>query len=161
MSTRRTSSPCGSLAEHGPGFRGYLVERGYSASVANKHLQLLADLSRWLEREGICADELDTASTEGFFRRRRAQGRANLRTPCSLDPLLAYLRQLGVIETRSNPHRASATADSSGPLPTTRRPPRLPPSPVIMPTVTPTETPPDQLRRPPTQPVVGIIAGSA
>jgi mannitol/fructose-specific phosphotransferase system IIA component (Ntr-type) len=43
------------------------------ASAANKHLQLLADLSRWLEREGICADELAAANTEGFFRRRRAR----------------------------------------------------------------------------------------
>jgi hypothetical protein len=46
MSTRRTSSPSGSLAEHGPGFRGSLFELGYSASAADKHLQLLADLSR-------------------------------------------------------------------------------------------------------------------
>jgi hypothetical protein len=103
MSTRRTSGPGGSLAEHGPGFRGYLFELGYSASAADKHLQLLADLSRWLEREGICADELAAASTEGFFRRRRAQGRANLRTPRSLDPLLAYLRALGVIEAPPRP----------------------------------------------------------
>lgn len=103
MSTRRTSGPSGSLAEHGPGFRDYLFELGYSASAARKHLQLLADLSRWLEREGICADGLAVAGTEGFFRRRRAQGRANLRTPRSLDPLLAYLRQLGVIEASSRP----------------------------------------------------------
>jgi integrase/recombinase XerD len=103
MSTRRTGSPSGALAEHGPGFRGYLFELGYSASAAKKHLRLLVDLSRWLEREGISADELAAASTEGFFRRRRARGRANLRTPRSLDPLLAYLRALGVIETSSRP----------------------------------------------------------
>jgi transposase len=66
MSTRRTSSPSGSLVRHGPGFRGYLFERGHSASAAHKHLQLLADLSRWLEREGICADELAAASAEEF-----------------------------------------------------------------------------------------------
>ena len=75
MSTRRTSSPSGLLIEHGRGFRGYLFELGYSASAATKHLQLLADLSRWLEREGIGAEELAVASTEGFFRRRRARGR--------------------------------------------------------------------------------------
>lgn len=103
MSTRRTSSPSGSLIEHGRGFRGYLLELGYSASAANKHLQLLADLSHWLEREDICTDELAAASIERFFRRRRAQGRANLRTPRSLDPLLAYLRQLGVIKAPPQP----------------------------------------------------------
>ena len=43
------------------------------------------------------------------------QGRAKLRTPQrSLDPLLAYLRQLSVLETRSSLRRVSATADSSG-----------------------------------------------
>jgi hypothetical protein len=98
MSMRRTSSPSRSLIEHGPGFRDYLFEVGYSVSAARKHLQLLADLSRWLEREGISTGELVAARTEGFFRRRRAQGRANLRTPRTLDPLLAYLRALGVIE---------------------------------------------------------------
>jgi integrase/recombinase XerD len=103
MSTRRTSSPSGSLVEYGPGFRDYLFELGYSVSAANKHLLLLADLSRWLERESISVDVLAAASTEGFFRRRRAQGRANLRTPRSLDPLLAYLRALGVIEASSRP----------------------------------------------------------
>lgn len=97
MSTRGTSGPSGWLAEYGSGFRGYLFDLGYSASAARKHLRLLGDLSRWLEREGICAGELAEASTEGFFRRRCARGRANLRTPRSLDPLLAYLRALGVI----------------------------------------------------------------
>jgi integrase/recombinase XerD len=103
MSTRRMGSPRGLLAEHEPGFRGYLFQLGYSASAAKKHQQLLADLSRWLEREGISTDELATASTEGFFRRRRVQGRANLRTRRALDPLLAYLRQLGVVEARPRP----------------------------------------------------------
>jgi integrase len=103
MSTRRTSSPSGALAEDGPGFRGYLVELGYSVSAAKKHLRLLADLSRWLEREGISIGELAVVSTERFFRRRRAQGRANLRTPRSLDPLLAYLRALSVIEAPPRP----------------------------------------------------------
>jgi integrase/recombinase XerD len=103
MSTRRMGSPRGLLAEHEPGFRGYLFQLGYSASAAKKHQQLLADLSRWLEREGISTDELATASTEGFFRRRRVQGRANLRTRRALDPLLAYLRALGMIEAPPRP----------------------------------------------------------
>jgi hypothetical protein len=83
MSTRRTSSPSG-----------------------------LADLSRWLEREGICADEPAAASTEGFFRRRRAQVRANL--PASADA------DLSLKERALHSHRASATTDTSGPLPATR-----------------------------------------
>jgi hypothetical protein len=62
---------------------------------------LLADLSRWREREVISTGELVAVSTEEFSAA-GTQGRANLRTPRSLDPLLAFLRQLGVIETRAS-----------------------------------------------------------
>jgi hypothetical protein len=72
MSMQGTGSPSGSLVEHGSGCRGYLSGLGSSASTAHKHPQLLVALSRWLEREGIYADELAAASTGGS---RRAQGR--------------------------------------------------------------------------------------
>ena len=139
MSTR-TSSPSGSLAEHGPGFPRYLFKLGYSASAADKHLQLLADLSRWREREGISTGELAAVSTEGFSAvgAHRA-GRTGVR-PARWTRCRASLRQLGVIETRSSAQGVSVTAEFSGPLPATRRPPRLPRSPVIMPTVSPAAT---------------------
>jgi hypothetical protein len=84
-------------------FRDYLFELGYSISVIRKHLRLLVDLSHWLERKDICTGELAAARIKGFFRRRRARGRANLRTPRSLDPLLAYPRALGVIGAPPRP----------------------------------------------------------
>ena len=160
MSTRRTNSPSGSLAEHGPGFHSYLFKLGYSASAANKHLQLLADLSRWREREGISTGELAAVSTEGFFRRRRA-GQGEPAYAALTGPAVGLPASAGWDRTRSSPHRVSATAESSGPLPATRRPPRLPRSPVIMPTVSPAATSPDQPQRPPARRVVGIIAESA
>jgi hypothetical protein len=85
----------GALAEHELGFGAHLVGLGYSNSAANKHIHLLRHLSVWLEQEGIPLEELTAAKTEAFFYRRRVQGKANLRTPRSLDPMLAYLSQEG------------------------------------------------------------------
>jgi hypothetical protein len=117
MSTRRTNSPSGSLTEHVPDFPGYLFELGYlgySASVANKHLQLLADLSHWREREGISTGELAAVSTEGLsaIGAHRA-GRTGVHPP-RWTRCRASLRQLGVIETRSSAQRVSMTAEFSG-----------------------------------------------
>jgi integrase/recombinase XerD len=85
----------GALAEYELGFGAHLVGLGYSSSAAKKHIHLLRHLSVWLEREAIPLEELTAAKTEAFFHGRRAQGKANLRTPRSLDPMLAYLRQDG------------------------------------------------------------------
>jgi len=74
-----------------------LAELGYCASATKKHLQLLAQLSRWLEDEGLSVAELSEVRTEDFFRRRRDEGRANLLTPRSVVPLLGYLRCVGVV----------------------------------------------------------------
>ena len=88
----------GSLAEHELGFAAHLVGLGYSSSAAKKHIQLLRHLSAWLERQSIPLEDLTAARTEVFFHGRRARGKANLRTPRSLDPLLAYLFQEGHIK---------------------------------------------------------------
>ena len=89
--------------------RARLFELGYSSSAAKKHVHLLRHLSKWLKREGILVEELTAAKTEAFFYRRRAQGKANLRTPRSLDPLLGYLRQEGYTEQVARDHGVSKT----------------------------------------------------
>jgi site-specific recombinase XerD len=89
----------GPLAEHELGFGAYLEGLGYSSSAANKHIHLLRYLSAWLEGEGITLEDLSASKTEAFFLGRRTQGKANLRTTRSLDPLFAFLRQGGHIET--------------------------------------------------------------
>lgn len=89
-----SSDPSGSLLDYAPGFRCYLSELGYSST--KRQLNLMMHLSRWLEREGISFDELVPLKAEEFFRIRRTEGRSSLRTPRSLEPLLAYLGELGV-----------------------------------------------------------------
>jgi len=80
------------------GFRDHLLGLGYSASAANKQHQLGVHLGRWLVLRSKAIDELRPDDVVDFFELRRAEGRSNLLTPRSLEPLLAYLRQLGVIE---------------------------------------------------------------
>src|SRR5664280_3596379 len=95
MST--TSSITAAFLDHKAGFYEGLIELGYSASAAKKQRQLLVELAAWAERRRIPLEDLPGANTEGFFRRRRAQGKRNLRTPRSLDPLLTYLRHIGAV----------------------------------------------------------------
>ena len=83
--------------DHKAGFYEGLIELGYSASAAKKQRQLLVELAAWAGRRRIPLEDLPGANTEGFFRRRRAQGKRNLRTSRSLDPLLAYLRHIGAV----------------------------------------------------------------
>ena len=48
----------GPLAEHAPGLAEELAGRGYSSERAARHLQLLAQLSRWLQGQGLAASDL-------------------------------------------------------------------------------------------------------
>jgi integrase/recombinase XerD len=57
---------------------------------------LVAHLSRWLESEGVDARSLTSEVVERFLAARRAAGYANHVTPKAMEPLLGYLRGLGV-----------------------------------------------------------------
>ncbi len=87
----------GPLAAHAQGFHDELRRLGYTASPAKKHFYLLAHLSRWLDEQGLDIADVATARVEPFFEERRARGTANLRTPRSLAPLVAYLAGAGVL----------------------------------------------------------------
>lgn len=87
----------GPLAAYAPGFEVELRRQGYTASPAKKHFYLLAHLSRWLGEQGLELADVATARVEAFFSARRAAGTANLRTRKSLAPLIAYLREIGVL----------------------------------------------------------------
>jgi integrase/recombinase XerD len=82
-----------------PFWRGLAVELlglGYTPRAAAFQLRLVAHLSRWLAGEGLAAQDLTPAVVERFVAARRAAGYAHHRSPKALEPLLGYLRQLGV-----------------------------------------------------------------
>ena len=74
-----TMDPCrvrvsGPLAGYATGFREALLRRGYPGERAARHLQLLAQLSRWLDYQGLDERDLDEQRVVEFLGARRADG---------------------------------------------------------------------------------------
>lgn len=74
-----TMDPCrvrvsGPLAGYATGFREELLELGYPGERAARHLQLLAQLSRWLDFQGLGERDLDEQRIAEFLSARRADG---------------------------------------------------------------------------------------
>jgi integrase/recombinase XerD len=87
----------GPLMAFAGGFHACLVERGYSLTSVQFHLQLLAHLSRWMQAKGLDVDGLSVGVAERFLAERRGQGYASRISPRGLRPLLDYLQALGVV----------------------------------------------------------------
>ena len=95
----------GPLAPYADGFVVELVERGYRPRSVSCQLELMAHLSRWLGEQGVEPDGLTPAMAERYLEVRRA-GDVSLKSWRALDPLVGYLRGLGVIP------KLAASADS-------------------------------------------------
>lgn len=91
----------GPLEAHVDGFRGELERLGYTPLSAAVHVRLMAHLSRWLAREGLPASALTVSRVDAYFAERRAAGYVNERTARALQPLVSYLRELGVAPQES------------------------------------------------------------
>ena len=85
----------GLLEQYAPGFRSWLLEQGYTPLTTVPQLQLMAHVSRWLEREGLTAAGLTGQQAGRFLAARRAAGGQRPRKPAGLRPLLDYLGGLG------------------------------------------------------------------
>jgi integrase/recombinase XerD len=83
------------------GFVGELSAQGYTAGSAVQQMCLMAHLSRWLAAEGLGPAALSPAVVERFCCARRAAGYRSLLSSGALDPLVAYLRRLGVVPAAS------------------------------------------------------------
>jgi hypothetical protein len=66
-------------------------------------MHLMAHLSRWLAGEGLDALELTTTEVERFLAVRRAAGYAQHLTDRAMEPMLTYLRGLGVAPVPAAP----------------------------------------------------------
>ena len=84
------------MAPHAPGFRVWLAERGYRPSTVEDQVWLMAHLSRWLTEQDLEPSAL-TAEALERFRRARRERYAHLTGARALDPLVGYLRLLGVV----------------------------------------------------------------
>ena len=95
----------GPLAPFADGFVVELVERGYRPRSVSCQLELMAHLSRWLGEQGVEAGGLTPGMADRFLEVRRRCD-VSLRSWRALDPLVGYLRALGVIP------KLAASADS-------------------------------------------------
>jgi len=99
----------GPLEAYATGFREELSTLGYSARSATGHLQLMAHLSRWLIETGLAPGELTLPQAERFVQGRRHRSRVHRRlTLRGMQPLLAYLRRVGMVPSVDSAAASSA-----------------------------------------------------
>lgn len=87
----------GPLQAHVEGFWAELLRQGYAPLSARNLLFLTAHLARWLEAKGLALGDLTEDRAAAFARQRREEGYTGFRTRRGLDPVLAYLRGVGVV----------------------------------------------------------------
>lgn len=97
----------GGLGLQVTGYRGWLVQRGYTSSTVRNMLKELGQVGRWLTVHELGAEQLDEKRIAAFIAARRAAGYRRIPGPRALAPLLSYLRQIGV---------AAETPPSAAPL---------------------------------------------
>lgn len=84
----------GPLEPHAVGFAEHLERLGYTVPTRRQHMTLVAHLSRWLAREGLDTAGLTVPVAGRYIQARAADGYHAFRSGRSLDPLLAYLRDV-------------------------------------------------------------------
>jgi site-specific recombinase XerD len=86
----------GPLEPYAAGFAAELERQGYTVGVAEKQVGLAAHLSRWMAAAGVQPGGLNTQAVERYAAARRTAGYVSYRSVHALEPLLGYLRGLGV-----------------------------------------------------------------
>ena len=86
----------GPLTAYAAGFCAELARQGYAPQPASELAQLMAHVSRWLDGQGLMPEELSEEVADQFLADRRGQYR-KFRTRRGLQPLLRYLRRIGVV----------------------------------------------------------------
>ena len=82
----------GPLASHIEGFAAQLFREGYAPNTVRAKCDVLADLSRWLERRRLPLSALDEGRLRHFQATRRRRGDARRGDPATGQQLLGYLR---------------------------------------------------------------------
>src|SRR6266566_2599456 len=101
----------GPLEQYAPGFRSWLLGKGYTPLTTVPQLQLMAHVSRWLEREGLTAASLTRQEAGRFLAARHAAGTRWPKSLAGLRSLLDYLGGLGILPPEPpEPPRDAASA---------------------------------------------------
>src|SRR5271166_2960412 len=100
LSRVRVSGPLSAFAT---GFADHMTRQGYNPRQARKQLWLLNRLSNWLASEGLVVGELYAKELERFQLGRYEAGYRFLLSIRAMQPILAYLRGLGIAPVASSP----------------------------------------------------------
>ena len=92
--TRRKAGLLGSEVE---GYRVWLTDRGYTPGTVRNMLKDLGQVGVWLSAEGLVAAQFDEQRAAAFRAARRRAGRRRVPGERAMGPLLAYLRETGVV----------------------------------------------------------------
>ncbi|HEX3827871.1 MAG TPA: tyrosine-type recombinase/integrase [Sporichthyaceae bacterium] len=95
----------GPLAPWAPGMAETLSALGYTPGLVERHLYLAGGLSRFLQRRGLAAADVDQQVIEQFLCELRSKNRAWRPTSRSLSWLVDYLRRVEVIPAPAAPCR--------------------------------------------------------
>lgn len=100
LSRVRVSGPLSAFAT---GFADHMTRQGYSQQQARIQLLLLNRLSNWLVSEGLDVGELRAKEVEQFQLSRHEAGDKILRSIRAMQPILGYLRGLGIAPAALSP----------------------------------------------------------
>jgi len=101
MSTSRQATSANEHSCAGPlqscikGFAAQLTHQGYAPNTIHAKCDLLADLSRWLDRRKLSLAALDERRVRQFQASRRQRGKGRRGDPATALQLLQYLREHG------------------------------------------------------------------
>lgn len=90
----RVSGPLSPFAD---GYSANLAERGYMPVSVRAHVELLAQVSRWMEDDGLDVGGLSSTAVGRFLAERPQRGYISKASSSKLRPLLGYLDLLGVL----------------------------------------------------------------
>jgi site-specific recombinase XerD len=93
----------GPLSEHLDAYAAGVAEQGYAYHSIRQQIVVIADFSRWLKRQQIDVQALNSEVVDRFLRLRRRQQRVRRGDPKALLRLLAMLRQTGVVKPYKPP----------------------------------------------------------
>jgi len=93
-SSRRKAGLLGPQVE---GYQAWLSHRGYTPQTVRNMLKDLGQVGLWLSAEGLEVAQFDEERAAAFLTARRETGHRRVGGPRSLVPLLAFLREEGIV----------------------------------------------------------------
>ena len=101
----------GPLGHYIDDYVALLDEQGYSRQSACSQTRLVADLSRWLHRQGFEANDINEQTIDMFLRDREQHLRLRRGDRYTLNKLLDHLRKMGIVEDKLPPTKTSDGQD--------------------------------------------------